>query len=176
MTSEAIEDLARLVHEDYLRRRGSGGHAAGGPGAGMTASGTGGDPASGAGDGDPALAPWEELPEALRASNRAQAADIVRKLASLGLEVVPAGVAGGHALVLDDEQVEQLGRDEHRRFVEERLAAGWRLGPQRDPVARTSPTLVGWDELSEPLRDLDRDAVRLIPRLLEQAGLAVRDR
>jgi hypothetical protein len=158
LTPERLEALARAIHDDYVRRRSAGS-------AGSVVA------------DDAALAPWEQLPEPLRASNRAQAADLAGKLERLGYDVVTAPPDAAHPdaapLVFGEADIEALARDEHRRFVDERLASGWHRGPQRDPATRTSPTLVGWDELSEDERDLDRDAVRLIPALLAGAGLAV---
>jgi hypothetical protein len=62
---------------------------------------------------------------------------------------------------------------EHLRWVEDRLRQGWRLGPRRDVAGKRSPYLVPWDELSEEVRDLDRDSVRAIPRLVAELGLSI---
>jgi len=157
LPAETVGRLARLVHEDYLRRR---------------RAGAGGVPADGE-EQSPSLQDWDELPEALRASNRAQVADIVPKLAQLGYEVVPASEPAAHPLELTEEEVERLAQAEHRRFVAERLAAGRALDPNLLPEPGEPTDLIDWEELSQPVRDLDRDAVRLIPRLLAAAGLGV---
>ena len=62
---------------------------------------------------------------------------------------------------------------EHVRWVEDRLRQGWRLGPCRDVAGKRSPYLVSWDELSEEVRDLDRDSVRAIPALVADSGLSI---
>jgi hypothetical protein len=157
LPAETVERLARLVHEDYLRRHP--GFAAGAPGYRDKQP--------------PSLHDWDQLPEGLRASNRAQVADIVAKVVQLGYRLLPANDPAACQLELSTEEVERLAQAEHRRFVAERLAAGWRLGPRRLPEEQESPDLVEWEDLSEELRDLDRDAVRLIPRLLTAAGLGV---
>jgi len=66
-----------------------------------------------------------------------------------------------------------LARMEHLRWVEDRLRQGWYLGPRRDVAGKRSPYLVPWDELSEEVRDLDRDSVRAIPRLVAELGLSI---
>ena len=123
--------------------------------------------------GDPALRSWDELDESLRASNRDQAADIARKLASIGCQAVFGADGGGETVEFEPEEIEKLARAEHARWVEDRLRQGWRRGPYRDVANKVSPYLVPWEELSEHVRDLDRDSVRAIPRLLDNSGLSI---
>jgi len=143
--------LAKAIHEDYVRRRKADGSLP---------------------HDDPALRCWEELAESLRASSRDQAVDIERKLASIGCDAVLR------------EEVEarrwnsnQTNRDacacRARPLVEDRLRQGWRPGTRRDVAGKLSPYLVPWDELSEEVRDLDRDSVRAIPRLLAGSGFSI---
>jgi hypothetical protein len=113
------------------------------------------------------------LDESLRASNRDQAGDVARKLASIGCEAAPGEEAQGDAVQFEPEEIETLARTEHARWVGERLRQGWRLGPRRDIAEKQSPYLVPWEELSEEVRELDRDSVRAIPRLLAESGLSI---
>jgi len=147
-----IDALARAIHGDYLRRRSESRVA---------------DP------DDAALRPWPELTEALRRSNRAQAEHLSEKLRRLGWEIVPAGTPRSGPLRLSPEELEDLAHEEHERWRNERLADGWVPAAERDAATRRTPYLVGWDDLSDEVRDLDRAAVSLIPDLLEMAGLAV---
>jgi hypothetical protein len=139
-----IEPVARAIHDHY-----------------RTARGTGSTGAS--------TRPWDELDERLRRSNRAQAADLALKLASIGCRIVPAD-APTRIDGFTAAEVEDLARQEHDRWVDERAAAGWRLGPRGD---HTSPDLVGWDDLPDDRRELDREAVRAIPAVLAAAGMGV---
>ena len=145
------EILARAAHRDYVRRR----------------LAQGADLAN-----DPALSAWDDLPESLRESNRAQVADIPAKLSAVGYELAPTEDWDSDLFSFPPEQIETLARMEHKRFVEERLRAGYRYGP-KDTAAKLSPYLVPWEQLPEDIRDLDRDAVRLIPSLLAAAGYAI---
>lgn len=142
--------LAMAIHEDYLRRRRADGSLP---------------------SDDPALRSWDVLDESLRASNRDQAADIARKLGSIGCEAVFG--TDGKTVEFEPEEIETLPRAEHVRWVEDRLRQGWRRGPHRDVAGKLSPYLAPWEELSEAVRDLDRDSVRAIPRLLDNAGLTI---
>ena len=148
LSPEIIERIARAIHERYCRNQRNR------------------KPAS-----DPALQPWDALPESLRDSNRAQAEAIPGKLGLLGYRIAGSGAAPVTALT--DGELERLARAEHDRWVEERREAGWTLGPERDVERRRTPHLVPWEELPEEIREYDRDAVRAIPAVLAEAGLGV---
>jgi hypothetical protein len=145
------ETLAQAIHADYVRRRREGG----------------------ASPDDPALADWEALPEALRASNRAQAADLGEKLRTVGCELVPATDWDPPVLPFTEAEVEHLAILEHQRWEAERRRNGWRPGPIRDPARKLSPYLVPWEDLTDEIKDLDRDAIRVLPAFLARAGFAI---
>lgn len=145
------ETLAQAIHADYVRRRRE----------------------SGADPDDLALAPWEALPETLRASNRAQAADLGEKLRTVGCELIPATDWNPPPLPFTDIELEHLAVLEHQRWEAERRQDGWRLGPARDPVRKLSPYLVPWKKLPEEIKNLDRDAIRALPPFLARAGFTI---
>lgn len=124
---------------------------------------------------NPALAPWARLPEELRESNRAQADDIGRKLASIGCEVRAAITADAEPFAFTGAEIEQLAELEHARFVDERKAVGWKYASgAKDFERRTSPQLVPWSELDEPTREIDRATVRSLSGFLAAIGCEVR--
>jgi voltage-gated potassium channel Kch len=116
--------------------------------------------------------PWDQLPDYLKDSNREQAWDIGRKLAMVGLSAI-LGSGSNESVTLTDEDVERLARAEHRRWMNERTAKGWRHGTVRDNDRKLHPDLVEWEYLSEESRDKDRSAVRAIPEHLAAAGLQI---
>lgn len=142
---ELREQVARYLHNDYRRKQ-----------RGRKAP------------GDPALAPWDELLETLKDSNRAAADDIPNKLALIGKQLV----VGGAYLKLTDQEVELLAEAEHGRWNAERLAAGWELG-ERHVSRSASPDLKAWSELTDATKEWDREAVRNIPPALAEAGWGV---
>jgi hypothetical protein len=145
-----LEELARGVHESYRERR-----------------------RAVLDEDDPALAKWEDLPETLRTSNRDQAAHFVDKLDAVHCAAVRYSGNEAPPFVFTPAEVEVLARLEHERWCAERTRQGWTPGPTRDATARTTPYLVDWEELTENVRDLDRDAVREMPAQLARSGLAV---
>lgn len=122
----------------------------------------------------PALRPWTELSEDLREANRAQVADIPRKLKMLGYEVAPHHGIDADKIEITAAQLEQLSIHEHDRWMEERMSQGWTYAPVRDNVRKHHPLLVPWEALSEPDREKDREAVRNTKILLAKAGFRVR--
>jgi voltage-gated potassium channel Kch/preprotein translocase subunit Sss1 len=156
MLGGTIETLARAKHEDYRRNERERAAAEGRP------------PPTG-----PQMEPWERLPESLRESNRRFADGVGAKLAAAGCAVVPAPLIDplGDLFGFTDAEIEDLARQEHDRWMHDLLRDGWRrTAGEKDPERKLHPLLVRWEELSEAYREKDRDAARLIPRMLAQAG------
>jgi hypothetical protein len=66
-----------------------------------------------------------------------------------------------------------MARLEHERWNQEKLRAGWRLGPKKDNAAKITPYLVPFDELSPEVQKWDVDAVMGMPDLLKRAGFQI---
>jgi len=148
---EASEQFARDIHQAYVKMR-------------LSAA---------AAHNDPALLPWDDLPEDFRESNRQQADHIFIKLRAIGCEAVSASDKKPAVTELASAEMELLAEMEHRRWVAERLLAGWTYGPKKDLERRENPNLVPWVELTEEIRNYDRDTVGKISTLLESVGKKV---
>jgi hypothetical protein len=116
---------------------------------------------------------FSDLPDTLKYSNLRQARGIAKKLKLMGWEMRPQGSDGEVITEIPDQVVEILAVFEHDEWVRERLANGWTFGEIKDIEKKISPSLVLYNELSEEVKDLDRDVIRNIPRLLEMIGMAV---
>jgi hypothetical protein len=121
---------------------------------------------------DPDLAPagrtWEALDDAYRRASRHQADHLWAKLALSDCRALPEELV--ETFTFSPLEVERLAEIEHDRWAADRRLAGWTHGPQRDDRRRHHPQLVPYAELSEPMKDLDRFAVRLAPVLLARYG------
>ena len=147
------ETLAREMHASYRRNQ----------------IARGADPA------DSRLVAWDELSDDLKSSNRAFADGIPEKMAAVGFVAVPSALVdldGVDSLFAPDE-VEALAVLEHERWVRDRARDGWSFGATRDDARKLHPSMVPWEDLSEPEREKDRDAVRDLPRILAEAGFEV---
>ena len=153
LLSGMTETLARAMHEEYRRSR----------------VGEAAEPAR-----NPSLAPWEDLPETLKESNRDQAGHIGEKLTALGYDLAPLDGWEDPPFVFPPEEVEVLGEMEHQRWVDERRRGGWRSAPgDKDVERKTSPYLVPWDELPEAVKEDDRIFVRRLPAFLAEVGYRI---
>jgi hypothetical protein len=55
-----------------------------------------------------------------------------------------------------EELVERLAENTHDHWARQRLAEGWRYGPQRNDVSKEHPDLVPYQDLPEPEKEYDR--------------------
>jgi hypothetical protein len=115
---------------------------------------------------------FSDLPDSLKYSNLRQAREITEKLDLIGCEMRPAGSEGEPLEQIPEEQVEMLAILEHERWIEERRAGGWTYGKVKDTAKKITPYLVPYHQLSEDIKEKDRDVIRNIPALLDRIGMA----
>lgn len=119
---------------------------------------------------------WNDLAGDLRESNLDAARDIPYKLSKIHCHLVRKGDRTSKTLFkMTDEDVETLAVLEHERWNRERILQGWSLGGQKDIANRLSPYLRPFNELPVNMQDYDRDAVRSLPRILDELGLQIRE-
>ena len=124
----------------------------------------------------PSMQSWENLNEDLKESNRKQAQQIPEKLWHINLDFMPAIGKIETNYKFSTEQIEILSEMEHERWNEERLSSGWILDKkitQSDPNNKGSPFIVPWSELPDDIKDYDRNAIKNIPQLLNNAGFKI---
>lgn len=143
-----LEKIAKMIHSDYVIKQG--------------------EQRKGA---SPELRDWDELPGDIKYSNLSQARHISEKLRVIGCGIAAADSGCTPLEELEPAEIESLSILEHERWMAERRASGWTLGAKKDPEKKCTPYLVPWEDLSEQVRDLDRDAVRNIIPLLGRVGL-----
>jgi len=147
-----IELLAQAIHADYLRTQRA---------AGRTVA------------DNQSLRDWDELAESTRDTNRAQAADVGTKLAAVGCRIQRWTDWTGDGVTFDAGEVERMAELEHERWCRDQKAGGWTFGPVRDDQRKVTPFLAPWDQLSDDVKEYDRNAVRALPELLTYAGFEI---
>jgi len=169
-SDEERDEIAMEIHKDYLEKNG------------------GVDPTN----EDRARRPWESLPEDLKDSNRQQADHIAVKLRSAGLwfrkrikkdgQVATNTDAGARkALELNPAlkaQWERLAEVEHDRWIAEKRRAGWIPAADMEESSRSNRLLVHnclfpWNQLTDPIKKKDLDAISGIPRYLAAANFEI---
>ena len=109
------------------------------------------------------------MPENEKESNRNNVKDIPNKLASIGYAMVPARGNESPAKFQDDD-VEELAKGEHKRWVKEKTDAGWKPSEKTIKERKLHKDLIPWNELPEEEKEKDRVLVRGIPLILTKAG------
>lgn len=120
---------------------------------------------------EPAGQPWERLATSYRQANRHQADHVWAKLAVTDCRAVPEDLV--EAFALSPLEVERLAMVEHERWAADRYLDGWSYAPVRDNARKLHPQLIPYADLSEPMKDLDRFAVRGLPTLAARLGLGI---
>ena len=147
------EILAQAVHEDYLSRRLEEGLLMGEKRSMVT---------------------WHELPEDLRESNRRQVDHIRLKLQTAGYGIKPLSDWGAANYQFTAPEIEKMAKMEHDQWVQERITNGWQYqSGVEDAEKKVHPDLQPWEELSENIKEKDRQPVIKIPALLARAGFQV---
>jgi len=118
---------------------------------------------------------WADLPERLRESNRLQVDAIDDHLRALWYEIVPLVEWDKPPLELTGSDIELLAQLEHERWCNEKRRSGYVHGEERDDHGSppTHPDLLAWPELSEKVKDKDREAARSWPPILAHAGYGI---
>lgn len=143
-----VEATARLIHRDYVRHE-----LARGRELGQTET----------------LRPWDELTEAARESNRAAARSIRSKLETVGAELSRFTDWMKAPFEFTEDEIEQLARLEHERWLTWMRGHGWTLG-ERSESGKRHPDIVEWEDLSEVSRAKDREQILGLPVQLARAG------
>jgi hypothetical protein len=115
---------------------------------------------------------WTELPETARNANRITADHFEVKMRALGYSVVSKEVLS-EPLVLQPEQLELLARMEHDRWWADRILDGWTFNAVRNNQRKFHPNLVPYVELTETIKQLDRDSVLQMIEILDSEGYVI---
>ena len=120
---------------------------------------------------DASMLPWDDLSEDLKESNRQQTEHIEVKLRAIGCRKRPIPQSGPTDFTFTIEEIELLANMEHYRWNAERFLDGWTWTEgEKELGNKKSPYLVEWKDLSEKIKDYDRNTVREIPAVLAEIG------
>jgi len=105
---------------------------------------------------------FSSLDDSLKYSNLRQAMDIFKKAELMGYQVLPLDKIASPVKHIPKELVEAMAEREHELWVEEKKQQGL-----------DSPYFVSYSQLSDDIKQLDRDTIDNIPLLLEKIGLGL---
>jgi hypothetical protein len=113
------------------------------------------------------LVPYHKLSDGMKEQNCELAHDIPHKLSLKGY-VLLAASSGKACNEFTIGEIESLAKNEHERWMREKLAKGYTYGNDRDRMQ--NPFLLEWSKLTNALKERDRALVRGIPEILTKYG------
>ena len=116
---------------------------------------------------------FADLPDTLKYSNLRQARSIADKLEIMGWKMRPKSSKDEVITEIPEDAVEALAIFEHDEWIKERVDSGWMYGEVKNIEKKISPYIVPYDELTEEIKNLDRDTIRNIPELLGMIGMNI---
>jgi hypothetical protein len=119
-----------------------------------------------------ALKPYADLEEWRKESNRDLVRKIPERLLQAGYVMIPAR-SNEPPFEFPGPALEMLAEAEHERWMQEKIAGGWRGGEVTDIEKRIHASIVDWQALPEEEKEKDRQMIRSIPAILAQAGYAI---
>ena len=155
-TNEIISDefdlIAKKIHEDYLKNSFSKGQSI---------------------NSKPALKLWVDLNESYRQMNRDQADHIFVKLRAINCRMVPMNSSKNETVTsFTKSEIEILAQMEHKRWCANRWIEGFVYG-SRDDILKTHNNLVPWENLSEDVKDYDREPIVNILNLAKMINMKI---
>jgi len=118
------------------------------------------------------LKPYADLLENMKEDNRLTVRDIPTKLALGGYIMIPAR-SNEPAFNFPGDDLEMLAEAEHVRWMQAKLADGWKHADETVKEKKLHKCLVPWNDLPDDEKEKDRDLVRGIPVILARAGYAI---
>ena len=112
---------------------------------------------------------FSSLPDDMKYSNMRQAIGIYDKLALINCSLE---TKAGKEYKLSEQEIEMLAEAEHDDWVRERMSQGWTFG-EKDVENKKTPYLIPYKELSEEIKDYDRNVIRNIPIYADMLGLEI---
>lgn len=148
LISEKIDELAKIIHSDYLNKLEK------------------------KNPDKPSHRDWEFLPIDFKIQNREQADHIYIKLRAAGCKAVDLSDAENSGFKFEDDPklVELLAETEHNRWWAHMSLSGWKYGKERNDKKKIHPYLIPYEDLTEEIKQYDRDTVLNMSRLLEKHG------
>ncbi len=117
---------------------------------------------------------WDDLPENLKESTRHQADHMEIQLRNIDCIVERVENRAVRIYQLIPKEIEELAQLEHSRWMSERYLAGWTYTTgEINSKTKVTPFLVSWDELPEDRKEMNREVVRKIPKLLANYSLEI---
>jgi len=117
---------------------------------------------------------WENLSEDFKNSNKNQILFSIETLNNAGYGIKEVKEKGNiNFPEFTKEEIELMAEQEHGRWNIDRLANGWSYDSKKDINNKKSPYIVPYSELTEEIKDYDRDIARNFSKVLAEINLEI---
>jgi hypothetical protein len=118
----------------------------------------------------PNAKPWENLAIEFKLSNLNQARSYHEKLALINCEPALKDEDKTNVTSFTDDEVLIMAKQEHQRYINEKIEDGWVYAPIRDDKKKYHDCLLEWDKLSKEVQKWDKEPVRNMIGILDAVG------
>jgi hypothetical protein len=123
--------------------------------------------------GKPQYKPWEELSVHFKLSNISQALDYRNKLELIGCKTDKYDESKNPLQSFTPEETLIMAKQEHERWVKEKIEDGWQYAPVRNNEHKYHPNLVPWEKLTPEEQEWDKEPCNNIIPILRELGYGV---
>ena len=149
--NETIDDMAKAIHNDYIAKQKEAGTL---------------KP-----DKKASHQEWNMLSQNFKDQNRSQADNFMIKIRAISAKLASHKTpVTEYKFTEDKDIVELLAMMEHHRWCAHLWLNGWKYGAERDDTRKIHTDLIPYDQLSDPIKQYDRDAIVNLPYLLLRLG------
>jgi len=125
----------------------------------------------------PTQVAWDDLSEYHKEKNRQQADRIPLMLKEAGYRIAPLHDWDVENLKFNEDgannEVTLMAQLEHDHWCREKTSESWKYGSEKDPVKKTNPSILPWEELPEGEKEKNKKFIRDLPVLLARAGFQI---
>jgi len=121
----------------------------------------------------PNVKPWDELAMEFKLSNLNQAQSYEEKLRLIGCKMEPIDATKAAVLEFTAGETLLMAKQEHERWMQEKLEEGWSYSPVRNDDKKLHDCLVSWEDLTDEVRNWDMEPVRNIVSILQSQGYGI---
>lgn len=154
VTGGMFGDMARRLHQEYVRERESAGETQ---------------------ESNPLLVAWEDHPHPWRLHKTLRVQSLLRHMEGRGYECRSTLALDGQQFRFTDEEVAELAEAAYQDYRESMHDVARVIGPMRPRERKWAEVRqdVPWAELDPAMRDREEIRVKLLPEVLAEEGISV---
>ncbi|MDX8551873.1 RyR domain-containing protein [Methanospirillum hungatei] len=123
---------------------------------------------------NPQMHLWNRIDHRYRKANIRHGNDILDYLSIIHATIPPFFDSSDEIFEFTSEELEMLAKIEHERWMKEKVEEGWIYGEERDEKKLIHPCILDWDDLTDAVKEKDRNVIRNLPIVLHSMKLSIK--